>query len=277
MHQLRLVISVMAIFALTACNAGWDLDNLRRAPMKGSAYQTALAKKYRAYSEAEAKNFDWWSSQYFAKKGLSVAYGRNVQPENPDNWDVPSSMRPALGDGRAKLMAVLTPEAINEHPEVASSAVMQYDCWVENMKDGWQGEEIDSCRSRFFDELATLEELMKESTAKTLEYTIYFATNHAELDNGGRKVVMQIIKDLSLDSGDYDVVVNGHTDRVGSPQYNMKLGLRRANSVKAALVEGGVLAGKIAVYSFGETDPTTATADGIGEPKNRRVEIFISE
>ena len=67
----------------------------------------------------------------------------------------------------------------------------------------------------------------------------------------------------------------GHTDTAGPANYNMALSLRRANTVKAALVKQGVPADTITVVGRGETALLVATKDGVREPQNRRVEIVI--
>jgi OOP family OmpA-OmpF porin len=67
----------------------------------------------------------------------------------------------------------------------------------------------------------------------------------------------------------------GHTDTSGPANYNMALSLRRANTVKAALVRQGVPATSITVVGRGETALLVATRDGVREPQNRRVEIVI--
>jgi outer membrane protein OmpA-like peptidoglycan-associated protein len=69
--------------------------------------------------------------------------------------------------------------------------------------------------------------------------------------------------------------VNGYADRSGTPAYNQRLGQRRAESVAAELVRDGVPRTAIDVQSFGESHPLVATADGVREPQNRRVEIII--
>lgn len=74
--------------------------------------------------------------------------------------------------------------------------------------------------------------------------------------------------------------VSGHTDRLGSPQYNQKLSERRANAVKAYMVKKGVDASKIETFGFGKTLPVKSCPDqkdrkaliACLEP-NRRVEI----
>ena len=75
--------------------------------------------------------------------------------------------------------------------------------------------------------------------------------------------------------GSARVTATGHTDKSGPEAYNMALSLRRANTVKDALVREGVPATAIAVIGRGETQPLVQTADGVREPQNRRVEIVI--
>jgi outer membrane protein OmpA-like peptidoglycan-associated protein len=55
----------------------------------------------------------------------------------------------------------------------------------------------------------------------------------------------------------------------------MALSLRRADSVRSSLISGGVSADKITVAGRGESEPAVPTADGVREPKNRRVEIIL--
>ena len=75
--------------------------------------------------------------------------------------------------------------------------------------------------------------------------------------------------------GSARVTATGHTDKSGPEAYNMALSLRRANTVKDALVREGVPATAISVVGRGETQPLVQTADGVREPQNRRVEIVI--
>ena len=69
------------------------------------------------------------------------------------------------------------------------------------------------------------------------------------------------------------VTATGHTDRSGPDAYNMALSLRRANTVKSALVAEGLAPSAISVVGKGESQPLVPTADGVREPQNRRVEI----
>jgi OOP family OmpA-OmpF porin len=71
------------------------------------------------------------------------------------------------------------------------------------------------------------------------------------------------------------VTCTGHTDTAGPANYNMALSLRRANTVKDALVREGVAPTTISVVGRGEESLLVATKDGVREPQNRRVEIVI--
>ena len=75
--------------------------------------------------------------------------------------------------------------------------------------------------------------------------------------------------------GNARVTATGHTDTSGAEAYNMALSLRRANTVKDALVREGVPATAISVIGRGEAGLLVKTADGVREPQNRRVEIVI--
>jgi len=72
------------------------------------------------------------------------------------------------------------------------------------------------------------------------------------------------------------VAVIGYTDTAGGADYNIALGLRRANRVRDALIAGGIPAGIITVASKGMSDPAFPTGPNLKEAKNRRVEITMS-
>jgi OmpA family len=73
--------------------------------------------------------------------------------------------------------------------------------------------------------------------------------------------------------GSPKITAIGHTDTSGPPDYNMALSLRRATTVKNALIREGVADTAIDTIGKGETQLLVQTADGVREPQNRRVEI----
>src|SRR3546814_19177366 len=64
----------------------------------------------------------------------------------------------------------------------------------------------------------------------------------------------------------------GHADRSGSATYNVGLSQRRADAVNSYLTARGVADTAVTTQAFGETRPAVATADGVRNDQNRRVE-----
>lgn len=79
----------------------------------------------------------------------------------------------------------------------------------------------------------------------------------------------QIIKNIPT----MQVSVQGHTDSVGTQEYNYKLGLRRAEAVKRILEDNGVNPSQLIVISFGKTKPTYSNKSARSRALNRRVEL----
>jgi len=69
------------------------------------------------------------------------------------------------------------------------------------------------------------------------------------------------------------VVVEGHTDSIGSDAYNMKLSQRRANAVRDYMVKNGVSGSRIKTEAYGKTRPIASNKTAEGRAQNRRVDI----
>lgn len=71
------------------------------------------------------------------------------------------------------------------------------------------------------------------------------------------------------------VHVAGHTDNVGSAEFNQQLSVNRANSVRAALSARGVIPERLLTTGYGESMPIADNATARGRQENRRVEITL--
>jgi outer membrane protein OmpA-like peptidoglycan-associated protein len=72
-----------------------------------------------------------------------------------------------------------------------------------------------------------------------------------------------------------DILIVGHTDQVGSSQYNQSLSERRAAAAANYLVSQGVARSRVATRGMGETDPVATNETEMGRQQNRRVEVAI--
>lgn len=106
------------------------------------------------------------------------------------------------------------------------------------------------------------------------KFLLYFLEGKDELTPESEEEVEKIFADLATRPAP-EILVIGHTDAVGAGQYNDKLSLQRAERVRAKLIRRGIPEDNIAVEGRGKREPLVTTADGVAEPKNRRVEINV--
>jgi len=88
----------------------------------------------------------------------------------------------------------------------------------------------------------------------------------------------QVLKDLAFELKNnkfLTLVVSGHSDMTGSPEYNLILSRKRAASVKAYLISQGVSADRVKIEYYGVTRPIASNQTVEGRKKNRRVEVKI--
>jgi peptidoglycan-associated lipoprotein len=102
--------------------------------------------------------------------------------------------------------------------------------------------------------------------------TIYFDFDSAVITGDGTDIVAAHAKYLS-DHTDARVRLEGNTDERGSPEYNIGLGMRRAQAVRQALLLQGASAAQITVVSYGAEHPVDPAHAEDAWQKNRRVDI----
>jgi outer membrane protein OmpA-like peptidoglycan-associated protein len=116
--------------------------------------------------------------------------------------------------------------------------------------------------------------LLSAQPPKPQPFTIYFELGTDEFTPASKldfEAARQIIATWTA----VEVVVIGHTDRMGAADYNDKLSHQRARKVAQRLVAAGVAAEAIQIAARGEREPLVPTPDGVPEPRNRRVEIKV--
>ena len=104
---------------------------------------------------------------------------------------------------------------------------------------------------------------------------VYFATAKYDITPNSRLAVDKLVKIFS-EYPETNILVEGHTDDVGSDASNMTLSERRANAVGAELKRDGLAANRLTVKWYGETQPKGDNTTADGRAANRRVEFSIT-
>ena len=110
--------------------------------------------------------------------------------------------------------------------------------------------------------------------ARPASFLLYFITGTDQLTEESKGEFERMLAELRRRPAP-DILVIGHTDRVGSDADNDRLSLLRAERVRASLVAQGIAPERIQASGRGEREPIVQTADGVDEPRNRRVEINV--
>jgi OOP family OmpA-OmpF porin len=101
---------------------------------------------------------------------------------------------------------------------------------------------------------------------------VTFKTGSDELTESSNARLDQSAQDL-LDNPNIKVIVAGHTDNVGDPAFNLELSKKRAQAVRAYLIEKGVSADRMIARGYGDTEPNVPNDTAEGRAQNRRVEL----
>lgn len=109
---------------------------------------------------------------------------------------------------------------------------------------------------------------------RPVSYLLYFPTGADQPTEASRPELDKALKDIAARRFP-QVMLIGHTDRVGNAELNYRLALDRASETKGLLTAGGVADAIIEIRSHGEGDLLVRTADEVAEARNRRVEIMV--
>jgi peptidoglycan-associated lipoprotein len=103
---------------------------------------------------------------------------------------------------------------------------------------------------------------------------IHFDFDRFNLRADALKIVDDWVAKLQANPS-INVTIEGHTDSVGTQQYNLALGERRANSARDYLIKRGIAESRIRIVSYGEDRPIDTNETGAGRARNRRAHLTI--
>ncbi|MGF2733693.1 OmpA family protein [Marinobacter sp. DUT-1] len=169
--------------------------------------------------------------------------------------------RELLGEQRdAARLAARTLEADRAHAEVSSQA------------------EAAALSAREAEELQRqIDTLEAEATERGLVLTlgdVLFATGSAEIQGGTNQNLEKLV-DFLKEYSDRQVLIEGHTDNVGSAVFNQTLSRQRAESVQRFLINRDIDSRRLTVSGFGFERPVASNDTALGRQQNRRVEVVI--
>lgn len=291
MKSLRSLILTAAVLSLGGCtmyDTYSEVEALNAAKPVGSPFTQALSQEYKVYSNTELKDmFDYPDALHFARKGLAAAGGETVMPEPVDDWNLSEVHIKELNAARGRLVVIFDLGGREIAPAVAARAQAKYDCWIEQQEENWDTVDAPGCKQAFLDAIAELEGMVQQTPqqqpaepaeagepmkAEEAMYLVFFNWDAHDLNSGAQSVLEAVAAEIKKNPPK-QVNVLGHADTSGDPDYNKKLGFKRANAVRDSLIKLGVSPTILVVDSRGESELLVDTPDNVREPANRRVNI----
>ncbi|MEW6209757.1 MAG: OmpA family protein [Acidobacteriota bacterium] len=139
--------------------------------------------------------------------------------------------------------------------------------------------ERDEMQQRLFISLSEILETRREARGLIVSLSdVLFDFDRATLKPGAREKLSKLAGILQAYPGQYWMEIEGHTDAIGSDQYNVRLSEARAYAVRDYLVQAGISQNRIvSTRGFGKLRPVATNDTPEGRQMNRRVEIVIAD
>lgn len=104
---------------------------------------------------------------------------------------------------------------------------------------------------------------------------VRFGFDEAALTDTGEQALAIFVDDLKARNQNVFIEIQGHTDAIGSDDYNLILGERRAQSVRRYLSQLGIPLHRMSVISYGKSAPIADNSTEQGRALNRRVTLVV--
>lgn len=282
MTKMKALGAVVGLLFLGACTNYIDdqLGPIEQNPGQGSAYAKDLHKQYMVLARDFQQHQFLSEALFWGNKSAKAGAGEEVAWENVDNQGLPPGPLAEAKRNESRLNAVIARGAKTSDPDDLAVAQVSFDCMIRDWCPVYK-DVLDGCRKRFDDAMAKLEGRRAPAPAAAVpeappatDFWVYFDFNRFNVRADAARILDTVVRAIRQ-LGSRQVVLTGHTDTVGSSEYNLRLSEERAQAAKNYLVQHGVSAGSMETIGKGKTDLRVPTPDNVREQENRNVHIEL--
>jgi outer membrane protein OmpA-like peptidoglycan-associated protein len=279
----QLAVAAAVAMALGACSSqptrNDDLENARvavqsveTAPDAGKYAAAEVQAAHEALIEADrlaAKNKsgkDVQQAAYVAKRHADIASELIAKGQAEEKTAAAEAERQKV------ILQAREQEASNARSQ-AEAARQQADAAKQQAQIA-----ADAAQRNAADLEAQLRDLQAKQTDRGIVLTlgdVLFDSGQSTLKPGAGSTIDRLAAFLTQ-APERSVAIEGHTDSMGSDEYNMNLSENRALSVKSALIAKGIDPNRVVAVGKGEGVPVASNDNSAGRQQNRRVEIIVS-
>ena len=290
---IKIFLLLTTLFLISCSSSYKKLSSLSENSTNN--FSKALFDAYKEKAKFEANIMhDWNSAKLYSEKAIKAYNGKIIFPQKIDYWNIPSKKKYKLRISYNNLLKIYD-EAVTKDPINLAKAISSLDCWSEQLEEKWQTWDINKCRDDFLLAMNIIHKsisknnnnnqkikneinshdkttLLSKNIKKEVLHLIYFDFDNSKLSNIIKKKLEEFIKNNKKQLN--KLIVVGHTDTIGTKEYNQELSLKRALEVKKILIEIGIKREDIQIFGKGENELSIKTPNNISHPANRRAEII---
>ena len=287
---------VMAAVAAFLAGCAVDASMVKMMQPAGSEFSQALHKGYVEIGEMEQKEQDWRDGDHFLMKASMAAKGDSPEPDAPESRKIPASFKNPAFYMKQRVDEVLAKGAREKAPFDMAMAQVYFDCWLQEVEENIQPEDIAACEEKFEFHMAFVHQFLKpppkpvqaaapakpepkkemaeEMAPVWTHFVVRFDSASSALDIAAQQKLNEVVAAFRQ-AKPKEVIVTGHTDRAGDPEANLVLSLDRTNRVVNFLLDAGLPNKVLKPSALGETKRVTRVKDGVAHALDRRVEIEL--
>jgi outer membrane protein OmpA-like peptidoglycan-associated protein len=255
-------------------------ERARAAERERAALSRAQAERDRALAERERAEAEQARRRQAELDAQTAAAARAAAER--ERADIERSRQDAL---KAQSDAERARAEAEAAKQAADAAKLAADAEAQQARA--QAQQARTAAAQAEQEKAALRERLREQLSLVLETRetarglivnvsdVLFDTGSATLKPGAREKLARVAGILAAHP-DLKIEIEGHTDSVGGEDYNQRLSERRAESVRAYLVQQKIPPAAVDAEGFGESRPVASNATTAGRQQNRRVELVVS-
>ncbi len=247
----------------------------QKAEDEAQAAAAAREAKARADAAAEAKRrADAEAAQAQAEQARAQAEQAKAEAERMKEEAVAAAQEAARQKEeaeKAKADAVAQQQVLAAETDKARAAAAQSESLRQQAE-----KEKQELRARLLQQLNSI--LATRDSARGLIANmsdVLFRSGSFELLPGARERLAKV-SGIVLAYPSLHVAIEGHTDSVGSDEYNQNLSERRAEAVRDYFVQQGISSSAVEARGFGKSEPIASNDTAEGRQQNRRVELVLS-
>jgi len=262
-------------FLLAACETSAiddQLGQIERNPGQGSAFAKALHKEYIGLARSFQQSDFPSEALFWGDKSAKAGTGAEPPWEAVESQGLPPDPLAEARKSEARLNAAIAAGAKTSDPADLAIAQAAFDCTIHD----WQAVYklvTDGCRVRF-EEAASRLEKRALAEPRVTSFWIYFEFGRFDIQPEAAYILDTAVAAIKQ-QGAKEVVLTGHTDTVGSAEYDLRLSHKRARSAKQYLIQRGVPASIVTDRGKGKTELRVPTPDNVREHENRNVLVEL--